>query len=67
MTNREVLQAILDGKKVGENDAWYVYINMDGKLMGSRDETRASHNHPANILSAVLYYGTGKVIPEEGP
>jgi hypothetical protein len=65
MTDREALQAILDGKKVGMSPGYYVYLNISGKLMGSRGNDEWSE--PEAMLSNILYCGNAKILPEDGP
>lgn len=63
MTSKEIMQALLDGKKVG--DVYdYIYLNMDGELMLSNGDDGS--DDPETIGKMFTWYGV-TVQPEEGP
>lgn len=64
MNPKQIFEALLAGKKVGESDRFYVYLNIAGDLMG---EYLDSHDTADTVLSSLIYYGNAKVIAEEGP
>jgi hypothetical protein len=65
MTNKETMQALIDGKKVGESDRRYVYLNMDGKLLC--ESAVQILDRPEFVLMKLLINENGRVLPEDGP
>ena len=65
MNAKQIFEQLLACRKVGESDSYYVYLNVDGNLVSSREDV--SRDSPGNMLSNIIYYGTAKVIPEDGP
>jgi hypothetical protein len=65
MTHKELMQALIDGKKVGESDRKYIYLNIAGSLMC--ESATKILDRPEFILMKLLYNSCGKIIPEEGP
>jgi hypothetical protein len=66
MNARQIFEALLAGRKVGESDQFYVYLNVDGVLMGNQDDPRYPAEEPDNMLASIIYYGNAKCLPEEG-
>lgn len=62
MTAKEIMQALIDGKKVGPSPYWYYYLNMDGDLVASED--MYMHNEHIGLLFNLTFI---RVQPEEGP
>jgi hypothetical protein len=64
MNAKQIFEALLAGKKVGQDDGFYVYLNIDGNLMA---EAIGWACEPTDVLSDVIDFGTAKIIAEEGP
>ena len=65
MKAKEIMQALIDGKKVGTDSYDYVYLNVYGDLMRCTDAKLLQL--PEFLLSKMIYYSSGKVISEDGP
>lgn len=64
MTAKEIMQALIDGKKVGTSDGYYMYLNINGQL---RTENHFGGCTIDEQVSDLLINCNCRVLPEEGP
>jgi len=65
MTSKEIMEKLLEGRKVGDLKDGYMYLNIDGDLcceMLSGDFYFESH-----LIGYLWYSAECKVLAEEGP
>ena len=64
MNARDIMKALLEGKKVGTGPFEYIYLNIAGELVvESEYDTTAN----ASIVGHLLLWDDVTVQPEEGP
>jgi hypothetical protein len=62
MTAKEVMEQLLQGKKVGFDDTVYWFLNAEGALVAGNDYFDSDED-----LGMLLSTTLGRIIPEEGP
>lgn len=66
MTARDIMLALIGGKKVGSSPYRYMYLNIDGHLQVEYDTESDLFEFATEVVGKLLHLEDCKIQPEDG-